>query len=330
SRFLEKVDPLAGPVAITLDLLRPDAFPEHQRILGMIIDEAGEPVVGAVVGPEGIARGTSTLWGGTTEFTDPLAVSDETGRVVLRCKEGIDFVHARVEGRNVARRWVRLQPGRDHVVRMDEGVLVTGRVEKDGVPQSGIMVGLVTQQRMAGQFIRIEEIATNDDGAFAIPNVPPDQDTVLYGRMDSSRGRGVVESRKFRSMQSGETLRLGALNVRPGHRLAGRVVLSDGRRVPAETRLLLGRDDAWDTAQVILDEDGRFEFLDVPAESVALNLRVRGYKMSKKNPSLDWLSGGLVGRVEKDIDDFVILLEPGEWRRYNRDEGQPPDGDLQP
>jgi hypothetical protein len=82
-------------------------------------------------------------------------------------------------------------------------------------------------------------------------------------------------------------------------------------------------------AQVILDEEGRFEFMDVPWESVGLNLRVKGYKMSRKNPGLDWLNGGLVGRVEKDIGNFIILLEPGEWR-YNGDKGEPPNGDPQP
>lgn len=29
--------------------------------------------------------------------------------------------------------------------------------------------------------------------------------------------------------------------------------------------------------------------------------------------ALYWLNGGIMGRVDKDLDDFVLLLEPGQW-----------------
>jgi hypothetical protein len=43
---------------------------------------------------------------------------------------------------------------------------------------------------------------------------------------------------------------------------------------------------------------------------------VKGYYLSEQNPSLDPLNPfRLIGRVEKNLDDFVILLEPGEAQR---------------
>jgi hypothetical protein len=61
-----------------------------------------------------------------------------------------------------------------------------------------------------------------------------------------------------------------------------------------------------------------------------LSLRIKGYKFSKRNPSLDWLNGGIVGRMDKDISDFTLLLEPGEWR-FNgaEEEDLPPNADRQ-
>jgi hypothetical protein len=100
-------------------------------------------------------------------------------------------------------------------------------------------------------------------------------------------------------------------------------------RCRANTRLFLGREGAWDHTEALLDAEGRFEFTDVPAESVGLSVRIKGYKFSKRNPSLDWLNGGLVGRVTGDLTDLTFLLEPGEWR-YNGEEGEAPGGQSQP
>ncbi|HKX62185.1 MAG TPA: carboxypeptidase-like regulatory domain-containing protein, partial [Verrucomicrobiae bacterium] len=121
----------------------------------------------------------------------------------------------------------------------------------------------------------------------------------------------------------------GTLKVQTGHRVSGRVVLSDGKPVPPDTRIVLGREDAWDNREALLDSEGRFDFIGVPAESVGMSVRIKGYKLSKRNGSLDWYNGGMVGRVEADIPDLIILLEPGEWR-YNGDEGEPPSGENQP
>jgi hypothetical protein len=41
---------------------------------------------------------------------------------------------------------------------------------------------------------------------------------------------------------------------------------------------------------------------------------VKGRKLSFQNPSLDRLNGfGIVGLVERNTDNLLILLEPGEF-----------------
>jgi hypothetical protein len=212
---------------------------------------------------------------------------------------------------------------------MQEGVAVTGTVECNGKPVKGVEVGVTTVDRTCGQFLRYDELATDKDGFFLVPNVTPDREFVLYAKMESLRGQGTLSTKKFNSGKTGTEKKLGQLPVRPGHKVAGRVVLSDGKPVPANTRLFLGREDAWDHTEAMLDSEGRFEFTDVPAEPVGLSVRIKDYKFSKRNPSLDWLNGGLVGRVNRDITDLTLLMEPGTWR-YNGEEGEAPGGKSQP
>lgn len=329
SQYVPKTDPLKGPTTVTLAALDPAKLKAPTRICGVVLDGEGKAVPGVTLSPEGVALGSSTRWGGTDAFVDPLAVSDEHGRFWLYCTNGVDRVHAVAEGRGLAKRWVEFKPGQDHLIRMEEGVVVTGRIEREGQPLRDVVVGAVTTERAAGNFFRCEELATDRDGGFVMANVPPGREFALYATMDSLRGRGAVLPKVFTTGKSGEVLKLGVLAAKPGHQVSGRVVLSDEKPVPANTRLFFGRDQAWDHTEATLDADGRFTFTDVPSGGVSVSVRIQGYKFSKRNRSLDWLNGGLVGRVGGDLAGLEFLMEPGDWR-YNGEEGEAPGGESQP
>jgi len=331
SRFVTNVNPAAGEQKIFVETLGQEALKSRTRITGLIIGEDGKPAVGAVIGPEGVQRGSSTQWGGTDRFVDPVAVADEKGHFLLLCQDNIDAVHATVEGRGLAKRWVELKPGRDHLVRLQEGTTVTGLIERNDRPLKDVLVGLATTDRACGKYFHCDELATDKDGRFVLPNVPPEREFVLYATMESLRGEGVVPGNVITTGKTGTTADVGKLIVQAGHLLAGRVALSDHKPIPNGTRLLLGREQAWDHTEALLDVDGRFQFKGVPAESVGLSLRIKGYKFSKRNPNLDWLNGGIVGRVDRDITDLTLLLEPGEWR-YNgvEEEDLPAGAERQP
>ncbi len=314
SLYVPKTDPLEGPRSITMALLPEAKANAPSRIRGVVLDAAGKAVPGVTISPEGVARAQSTQWGGTDMFVDPLAVTDEQGRFWLYCTNGVDIVHAVAEGRGLAKKWVELKPGEDHLLRLDPGVLVSGRIMRDDRALPGVVLGVVTKDRSCGNFLRGDEMATDRDGNFAIPDVPPEREFVLYARMDSLQGRGVVPSRTFKTGASGSVIKLGTIAAQAGHEIAGQLELSDGQPVPAGTRLLLGRDDAWDHSEVQLDASGRFAFLDVPKGSVSLNVRIKGYKFSRRNPSLDRMNGSIDGRVSGNVTGLRLLLEPGDWQ----------------
>ena len=102
------------------------------------------------------------------------------------------------------------------------------------------------------------------------------------------------------------------LAVEPAHTLAGRVVLSDGKPVPGGTRLLVGREGAWDTQSATLDDEGRFRMEGLPAEQVSVSVRVPGYRLSAKNKAVDANNPFVLsGDIDGDIKGLTILLEPG-------------------
>ena len=315
SKFIDKVNPANGAVKVVLDTLDAEATPPDLRITGLVIADDGQAVVGATITPQGVGLAIGRQsWGAAGLHTDETAVSDARGRFLLRCKSKVELIYAMAYARGAAPRPVQLQPGRDYLVRMQEGVLVTGRIVAGGRPVAGAVVGVVPTTRHMGEFFTSDQVATDTNGCFSLFDLPAQMGLTLFGTMDSLQGKGALPARQFSSGKNKTTTDLGNLVLQPGYRVAGQILLTDGNPVPARTRLLLGRQEAWDHSEVALEADGRFEFQTVPAGSVRLSARLKGYKFSRRNPSLDWLNGGIVGKVDHDITNLTLLMEPGELR----------------
>lgn len=321
SELVSKVDPAQGGPTITLKPWSEAALKSGLRIKGAVIDERGKPVPGAVVNPEGVGMGSITRWGGNDALVEPLAVANESGRFVLLCKSNVvDTVYATVEGRGVAEQWATLKPGGDYLLRLPDGVALTGQIVRDGRPLEGVSVGATTKDRTCGVYFNCGAVATGGNGRFLLQNVPPGREFVVYAMMKSVRGNDALPNKIITTGASGTVQDLGALEVQPAFTVAGRVVLSDGNPVPPDTRMFLGREAVQDSQEVGLDADGRFAFKGVPAESVSLSVSINGYRMSRRNPSLDHLNGQILGRVTGDLDNLTVLLEPGKWRPGSSDE----------
>jgi hypothetical protein len=156
------------------------------------------------------------------------------------------------------------------------------------------------------------EYGTGDDGRFAFTNIPPGDDWGIYGLMDSLKAHGAIPVRHLRTGTHGETVELGDVEVGPGHRMSGRVVLADGKPLPPDARVMLSREDAWDSQTATPGPDGSFTFEGVPPERVGLHARVPGYHVSPKNASYDLLNqGGLLGKIGDDVVGVRFLFEPG-------------------
>jgi hypothetical protein len=165
--------------------------------------------------------------------------------------------------------------------------------------------------------------ATDDLGQFKIPNVPPETAFYLYTRMEDMRFMGLaLPAQAVVTGVENSTLDLSDLKARPAHRITGRVVLADDQPVPRFTELHLTFANVRDLQKAAVGSGGDFEFTAVPPMSIELSLFLNGYRLTAKNPSRDpYVPMKLIGRVDKDLDDFVIHVEPYSSTRAKDDVG---------
>ena len=312
-KYVGHVDPAKGPVRIELEPVESANAAPDRSLRGRVVNAKGEPVAGAVVEMEFISRNDGTGGGGIVPGVDPLAVTDEKGEFLITAKDPFTTMGLKVSARTYADKMFDEVPnGKASDLVITEGASLTGRVLGGGTPLVGVSVGVSGVDRSFPNYLGHFEVATGARGAFTLVNLPPDADFWLYTLMDSMKGSGAVPLRKIHTGKDGETTELGALVAGPTYRLAGRVVLADGQPVPAPTRLLVGREDAWDSMQIVLGHDGSFDTACPPGEMIGLSVRVKGYHVSSQNGSLDQMNPfRLIGRMDRNITNLVFLLEKG-------------------
>jgi hypothetical protein len=278
----------------------------------------GKPVVGAIAGVFGWKKGPGPTWG-QIRGADPVGITNAKGEFLITATQEFEALSVRVEAPGLATQNLVLEMGETvHEIELGEGATVSGRAMKDGKPLAGIKVGLVQEDRGAGSFTGVHTIGTDEEGKFKFLNVAPEGKWVVYGTMSSMGDKGAIQSVPVQVDGEGTTADAGDITVGRSRKVSGRVVLSDDKPVPAKTRVMLSRGEAWDSQSVMLDEKGQFAFEGVPEEGVDLSVRLPGYRLSRKNRSMDVLNGfSLHGRVDGDVEGLTILMEPGEVERVD-------------
>ena len=314
-------DPSAGSVSF---ILRPHNLDKRDPALvlkGRVLDEEGKPIENALVEPFGKTVNGGSQFGGLTGF-DPLALTNSNREFRLAVPEAGLAVHLNVSAPAFApRNFLAIPSGpKPSDLKLLAGVTVTGRVVKNGKPLPGVAMGIAQQNHNVETCLGHFDAATDQNGVFRILNVPPQDVFALYGQMESMKALGALELRGVTIGASGSTENLGDLEVKPGLRLSGRVVLADGRAVPTGTRAMISRPEAWDSQQALVGKDGGFSFIGLPAERYSLSVNVRGYHLSPKNSSADLLNGfSLLGVVHENIEGLRLLMEPGREPARNED-----------
>ena len=315
--FITGIDPAEGkwPEA-RLDPMPRELEPTHV-LKGRVLDPKGQPVLGAVVTPRG-CKTADRRWWGAMPGVDAMSITNSRGEFILTSDKPAIAYDLRVEARGLARRNFALVPlgAEERILQLGDGATVAGRILKDGKPLANVEIGLVQQNRGVEDFVGADTIGTDAQGRFSFVNVGPGGDWLVYGLMHSMAGHGAVATETVRVLGDNSVSDVGDLVVSAAHTLSGRVVLSDGQPIPPKTRLIASRDGAWDSQTVMLDADGRFSVSGLPTETFNVSTSVRGYHFSRQNRSLDLLNYTFLrGRIEHDINDLTILLEPGPLQR---------------
>ena len=309
--IIKKADPKKGPIDVVLSPLGVDKLDPKRVLRGVVLDASEKPLPGARISAQMFK--TDAYSGYSPDIFDPVAVANLKGEFVLTAISPITYADLKVEGNGVAPRIVagRKPENNPHTITMTAGVTLTGRLIRDGKPVAGAAAGLVQTNRGIDTYLGDASIGTDVNGRFTFLNVHPDENYFVYGMMGTIKDGGAVAVVRIHSSGDGTTTDAGDLPVVRGHRIKGQVVLSDGKSVPAKTRLMVSREHAWDHQRVELDQDGRFEISALPTEKYSLNVSLRGYVISSKNHSIDsQVAGQLKGTIDQDIDSLKILMEP--------------------
>jgi len=313
-KFVEHVNPAKGPISVSLEPQLLAGVPPQLILRGRVVDTKGAPVEGAAV--ETLGYHTSDGRGSWGEFEglDPLAVTDARGNFLITSRKEFASLDLKIEARGFANRMFLKVRGDAPTpnLQLTEGAAITGRVMLNGKPLANVAVGLVSEDRALENFTGDFEVGTDADGRFAFVNMPPNVRYHVYGQMKALADHGTTGIAVVDAGGDGSTTNVGDLVVGRANRLSGRVVLKDGKTIPPKTQLIVSREDAWDSLLVDLDKDGSFNVSGIPNEAISLSVAVPGYRFSIKNESLDLQNPfRLIGRIDHDITNLMILLEYG-------------------
>jgi hypothetical protein len=309
--FVVRVDPSSGPIEAKLQHLPTDLDPKRM-LLGRVIGPHGEPVVGASVFPKTFVR-----------HVDPLSITNARGEFLLSGDQPLVPLALGVEARGLAPHVFEDVAMGDKPVQLQlgEGATVSGRLLLDGKPLGNVEIGLIQEDRRVPRCTGERTIGTSADGRFQLSNIGPPGIWHLYAHMTSLGNRGATHYKAVEVEGDGTSADAGDLIVGPAYTLSGRIVLSDGKPVPSGTRVHIGLEDTWDSQIVMADEKGRFTAIGIPAEDVTVGVIVKGYRLTKSNLSLNLLNMTfLEGKVDQNISNLAVLLEPGEIERPNFDQ----------
>lgn len=306
--FAQKVDPSAGPLELKLET--PASVEPLKQVWGRVIDPEGRPVAGATVEPK--MMDTEAFRGFSPDVFEPVAVTDLDGKFTLRANSKIRSVDVQVEGRGLAPRIFReLKPGLERTITLTPGARVTGRLIQQGKPVAGAVMGLCQASKNSDTYLGDEQVATDESGTFRFENVASGDAYFVYALMGGLPDSGALIAREIQVGEDGSESDIGELAAEPGHRVTGRLVLSDGKPVPPGTRVLISREDAWDTLTTQTTEGGSFSFEGLPSERYSLHVSVPGYHLSPRNATVDAQNPyRLVGYVDEDITGLTVLLVP--------------------
>ncbi len=153
---------------------------------------------------------------------------------------------------------------------------------------------------------------TDAQGGFLFTNLPPNRSFGLHATMESLGGRGALSKRAGQVHEVGSTNDMGDLNLEPAFTVEGRIRLTDGKPIPAHSRLNLLRTSLsglQDGLSLTVGPDGAFRFAGVPAEQSTIYLRIPGYEIS---PDDRFLKSGSATNftVSNNITDMVIGIQP--------------------
>jgi len=199
-----------------------------------------------------------------------------------------------------------------HELTLVAGASLQGRLLHAGKPVAHADVRLDNFGSESGSTFWHYSALTDDQGRFSFAHLPPNRSCALYGTMASLADRGAIPKQRVSVGENGSTNDLDDVKLNLSFKVEGRIRLSDGKPVPADTRLTLRRRNMvnmQDLLQCAAYTNGVFHFAGVPAEPIQLLLHVPGYQLTPRDHLLKFGSSTNLDIVN-DVTNLVIEMRP--------------------
>lgn len=304
------VDPAEGELEVTLERM-PTNVRDDRLLRGKVIDEKGKPLAGAIVWPAG-AKTTEKRWWGALPGVDEASVTDGEGRFVITSLEpklGLDIAASAPGYADFPAQLFDLN-GREIEIRMRRGASVTGRLTYQGQSLRSRAIGIVQRDRSVGHFLGETTQATDGEGGFAFVDLQPNEPYVLYSLCNEKADLPVLKTLPLTTAGENETTSLGELSLLPGLTLAGCIELPAGVAMPADAKLHLSRDPAWDWCEIALAGDGAFEVRGLPPEVYSVSIIAPGFELDTSRLRFQATGESAFGlRLRADRRDVTVPMK---------------------
>ncbi len=311
--YVKKADPVTGPAADAVLKVRKAPENPAQTVRGLVVDARGEPMADAVVEQQGVTyiddHGRTLSSFGARDWIDQMAVTNAKGEFEMSYGAPALKMILNVSARAMAPKLFTEATGPDRkTLTVSSGSTIRGRLVQDGKPVPNAQIGITTHERRSGTTFSEMTVGTKEDGTFDLSNVPAGRIWLLYGKMQSLSARGIAaELIECETKDDGQVVNVGDIQVKPAFTLHGKVVLSDGKPLPADTLITLDADRAWDTQMITAGPDGSFQFAGLAKGVYTVSSGLKNYRIPED------LTGEIL--VNRDVDGVVVTLRPTPPRK---------------
>ncbi len=325
---LNLFDPIAGPLKVSL-VTADTNVPPDRVIHGRVIDAKGNSVPGALIEIERTTRNAQMI--SIAQDLDCFSVSDAAGNFVIYGKTPFTAAGGEVEAAGYAKAWVEQWPSDAinqewsrtgsmpeglfpyakplHEITLIKGASLRGRLLQDGRPVADAEVRINRCGAGSDCWFWGDSVLTDNLGRFSFANQPPHQSWFICGSWDLPAKTGVVPQTAVNIGEDESTNDLGDLNLLAVTKVAGRIRLSDGQPIPANSHYFLLDAAMGSSLMSSLGADGSFQFAAVPGDKVSIFLRVAGYQLTPRDGMLK--SGSVTNiTIVPNMTNLVIEMKP--------------------
>jgi hypothetical protein len=175
---------------------------------------------------------------------------------------------------------------------------------------AGLRLAVVQMDRGFGtHFIKAVGAVTDKDGKFAMARLPAGQSYAIFTVVEGEPQKFVITTKKFKAFADRKERDLGDLAVIAPMRIVGKLELPPGVLLPANTKITLGRNPAWDLIAINVDRAGRFVFDGLPPETYEVSIHADGFELDAARLRYQMRSDdSFTIRLNESIDDVRIPL----------------------